>query len=340
MAERLLIAGMGGVIGRHVARVGVEQDFMVFGTIHNHIPPELDSLSNQGKLTILKADLRQEEQAIRVLSLAKPDVIVNLAGYTKSDPVLGRRVLDENMAILKNLVLGALCPAKGKEKFHEPITFVQIGTIWEYGQEFGEAPLKEVPYYQLPYPADSNFYAQSKIAAEDLLLTLFQTGFGVNPIFLRLAHHTGEGQWSGLMTVGADAVLRVKEGMEDVIYVKNKLGRIDLSYAEDGARAINLLAHCGISGEAYNIARGSEVSVEDILRTMAWQLGLSPVVQIASTGEEYETYARFNVQKLLSTGYKPCFSIDETVKRFLHWYCQSNVSTINQSHYQKRGAVA
>lgn len=322
MERRLLITGMGGVIGRQVALVGLEQGFKVFGTVRNSIPSELARLGHQGEIAILRADLRQQEQTERVISIARPDVVINLAGHSENIPNFGRTVFDENMAILRNLLSSALSFEKGSERFRHPITFVQAGTIWEYGQVLGEIPLTEIPYDRLPIPQDSNYYAQSKIAAEGLLLASYQTDADLKPILLRLAHHTGEGKETGITAVGAEAVLKVKNGEDDIIRIRNKLGRVDLSYSGDAARAIILLSQQGIPGEAYNIARGQDYSIEEILRIMASRLNLSPSVGIVSTGEEYVTHGRFNVQKLLSLGFQPYLSLSQIIVRFIDWYCQ------------------
>lgn len=193
---------------------------------------------------------------------------------------------------------------------------------------------------------DSNYYVQSKVAAEELLLNLYQKGFGINPILLRFAHHTGEGKKTGMTGIGADAVLRVKDGLDDTIRIRNKLGRIDLSYAGDGARAIALLIEKGAPGEAYNVARGEDNSIEDVLTIMAQNLGLSASVEVVSTEEEFITHARFNIQKLLSLGYQPRFSLSQTIERFLNWYCQRDmqagvdkISIIGPSSYHKGSAA-
>lgn len=327
MEERLLIAGMGGVIGRQLALEGLKQGFKVFGTVRGPIPSELDFLRREEKIYCFNVDLRQKKQVQKVVSEVKPDVIVNLAGHSENKPSLGSLILDENMAILENLLNSILHSGRGRERIGRETIFVQAGTIWEYGQNLGETPIVEIPCNRLPSLQGSNFYAQSKIEAENLLLEYYRMQSGVNPILLRLAHHTGEGKHSGFTAVGADAVLNVKKEKEDTILIRNKLGKIDLSYARDGARAISFLIINGTAGEAYNIARGSENNIEEILMIMANKLNLSPSVRVVSTGEEHETHARFNIQRLLSLGYQPLFSLTETVNRFMDWYCRQDSDT-------------
>jgi len=184
--------------------------------------------------------------------------------------------------------------------------------------------IAEVPCDQLPIPSRTNYYVSSKIDAEKLLLASYQNGTGLGPILLRLAHHIGEGKEKGLIAACAEMAISVKNGNDDTIRTENRLRRIDLSYAEDAARAIILLSCSGTPGEAYNIARGQDFRVEEILRIMANRLGLLPTAKIASTGEEIETYARFSVQKLHSLGFTPCFSFNQTVERFIDWYSQKD----------------
>lgn len=340
MGERILITGMGGVIGRQLATVAVDQDYKVFGTVNCNIPNEVSSLARYERITCFKADLREYSQTREVISIAQPDIIINLAGHPHSDPVLGKAVFDENMAILNNLAFSALSSEKGRNRFSNPLTFIQAGTIWQYGQSLGEIPITEIPYTELPCQ-DSNYYAQSKLAAEELLMTLYQGGLPIAPILLRLAHHAGEGKTDGMTAVAAEAVSRVKRGEDDCIRIRNKIGKIDLSHAFDGARAISFLIREGIPGEAYNVARGEDNTIEEILSIMAGRLNLPSSVEIVSTGEEIQTHARFNVAKLLSTGFRPLLSITQTVERFLNWYYQQGTSfSRTLSMNESRGKVA
>lgn len=324
MNERLLIAGAGGVIGRQLALIGFEQGYQVYGTFHEKLPAELDYLRHQKKITIFQADLRKKTQVDDIMEITKPDVIVNLAGHSESKALLGQLVLDENMAILENLIYSVLCSGREQEKKGKELTFLQAGTIWEYGQKLGADPIVEVPLDKLVKPDESNFYVQSKLQAEDLLSLLYQTQKGVNPIMMRLAHHTGEGKYNGLTAIGADAVIKVKEGKEDDILIRNKFGRIDLSYARDGARAISVLMQRGIPGEAYNVARGCDYTIEEILLSMARKLSLPPSVRVVSNGEEMVTHARFSIRKLSLLGFKPRFTIMQTINRFMDWYYGQN----------------
>ncbi|MBU1000229.1 NAD-dependent epimerase/dehydratase family protein [Patescibacteria group bacterium] len=137
MERCLLITGMGGAIGRHVARMGLEQGYRVFGTVLNSVPKDLIRLSEKGEISIIRADLSQEEQTMDAIFTAKPDVIVNLAGRTENSYGFDGTVRDENMTIVKNL-LDCVSFLREDGMLEGFFTFIQPGTIWQYGQVFGE----------------------------------------------------------------------------------------------------------------------------------------------------------------------------------------------------------
>lgn len=100
----------------------------------------------------------------------------------------------------------------------------------------------------------------------------------------------------------------------------------DYLYADDGAAAHMLLARRlaqdrSLAGAAFNFSYEVRLTVLELVRQIAGLMGstLSPDIRNEATGEIREQYLSAEKARAI-LGWKPCFSMDEALRRTVEWY--------------------
>ena len=294
MADRILITGGAGFIGRYVARALLERGSRV---------RVLDSLIEQvhGGRTrpegldpdaeFVAADIRDEAALRR--SLKGVDKVVHLAaevGVGQSMYAVDRYVSvnDYGTAVLfqqlidnpvKRVVVASSMSIYGEGLYRtsdgDPVEDVvrkaRVGQDdpWDPLDDKGR-PLVPAPTPEWKRPTLASVYALTKYVQERLTLTL-APAYGMEGVALRLWNVYGPGQalsnpYTGVLAIFAS---RLHNGNPPVIFEDGHQRR-DFVHVEDIAQAFLLaLEHPKASGEVYNVASGEHRSVRDVAALLA-----------------------------------------------------------------------
>jgi len=311
---KVLITGITGFAGSHLAELLLEEGAEVYGTARwrsnlDNIAHILDSVQ------LVECDLRDASSVKRVLEEVQPQEIYHLAAQsfvptswkapaeTLSTNVVGEVNLFEAVLSLK---LDAAIQVAGSSE--------------EYGMVFErELPITEENQLRPLSP-----YAVSKVA-QDLLAYQYFMSYGLRVVRTRAFNHTGPRRADVFVTSNfARQIADIEAGRhEPVIKVGNLKARRDFSDVRDIVRAYRLSVRKCTAGEVYNICSGVARSVQEVLDTL---LGLSTTK--ISVQEDPARLRPSDAPVLLGdcakfkleTGWEPQIPFEQTMRDLLDYW--------------------
>ncbi|MEW6585746.1 MAG: GDP-mannose 4,6-dehydratase, partial [Nitrospirota bacterium] len=121
-------------------------------------------------------------------------------------------------------------------------------------------------------------------------------------------------------------VLRILSGLPPVIFGDGTQTR-DFTYVSDTVNGIVSASECdGMTGQYVNIARGREVSVNELAGIIASRLGkaeLKPVYETKRPGDVMRHYADISKAKEMF-GYSPDVDIEKGICLYIDWFLSQN----------------
>jgi len=305
---RALVTGGAGFIGSHLVErllglgheVRVVDDFST-GKRENLAPFVKDG----GKLEIVEADIRNgwkmRELADGCEVIFHEAAIVSVP-YSVEHP---QETHDVNLQGTLN-VLEAARHAKTRR-----LVFASSAAV------YGDAP--GLPKHEGMLPTPIAPYGLEKLTSEHYL-AIFARLYGVETVSLRYFNVFGPRQdpssaYSGVISIFAE---RAKRGDSLTIF-GDGLAYRDFIYVDDVVQANLLAAETpGISGRAFNVARGAKTSMNDLAAMIGRIAGRELVVkhEAARAGDITESIADISrAQKEL--GFAPKVAVEEGLRRLM-----------------------
>ncbi len=290
----VLITGGAGFIGCHVADALLQRGYRVrvldslIEQVHGaqHQPARLNRDAE-----FVAGDIRDE--AVLQRSLKDVSRVVHLAaevGVGQSMYAVDRYVSvnDHGTAVLFQHLIGRPVERivvassmsiygeglyRGRDgRVHEDVVRTPrngAGASWDPLDANGH-PLIPMPTPETKRPALASVYAITKYVQERLTLTL-APAYGMEGVALRLWNAYGPGQalsnpYTGVLAIFA---ARLQNGQRPMIFEDGQQRR-DFVHVEDVARAFVLALESPVAaGQVYNVASGTDRSVEDVATALA-----------------------------------------------------------------------
>jgi len=257
VAVRVLITGITGFVGSHLAEYALDLGAEVWGSCRWRSKTEnIDHMRD--KLHLVECDLRDLSSVQHLVEKAAPDYIVHLAAqsFVASSWHTPAETLHTNSVSQVNL-LEAILPRKA-----DAPRFIAIGSSEEYGMVYAdEVPIKETNPLRPLSP-----YAVSKVT-QDLMGYQYFQSYGLPIIRTRAFNH--EGPRRGDVFVTSNFARQIAEIESDVrrpvLYVGNLDARRDYTDVRDIVRGYWRLLEAGTAGEVYNLCSGREWAIRDVL---------------------------------------------------------------------------
>jgi dTDP-L-rhamnose 4-epimerase len=299
VAERILLTGGAGFIGRHLARALLVRGHRV-RVLDNLIPQvhgvaaRPEGLDREAELLV--GDVRDADAVRR--ALAGVDAVVHLAaevGVGQSMYAVDRYVAvnDHGTAVLFQALIEApvrrVVVASSMSIYGEGLYRDADGAIVEMTEprppRSGAAagwdpvdgrgrPLMPVPTPETKRPALASVYAITKYVQERLTLTL-APAYGMEGVALRLWNAYGPGQalsnpYTGVLAIFAS---RLQNGQPPMVF-EDGLQRRDFVHVADVAEAFVLaLGQPGAAGGVFNVASGEDRTIRDVALLLARSMG-------------------------------------------------------------------
>jgi GDP-4-dehydro-6-deoxy-D-mannose reductase len=247
---RALVTGASGFVGRYlVERLrAAGYEVVAAGGPHETEP------------AFLPIDLADAESIRAAFDVARPDVVFHLAAQAFVPRSL--EAPDETYEVNVMGTAGVLAVLRAWRRENDAkVRFVFISSAEVYGVQ----PAEAMPLLETTLANPVNPYAASKAAAEAIVLGEARS-FGVDVVIARAFNHIGPGQNDRFVVPAfANQLAAIARGGEPIMHVGNLDARRDFLDVRDVVDAYVAIAERGESGQAYNVASGSAVSIREIL---------------------------------------------------------------------------
>ncbi len=240
---RVLVTGVGGFLGNHLAARLLDRGHAVVGTTWG-------TSSDLLRVELHEVDLLDATGLNAVVRAACPEAIVHLAGLSHVGESWQRPAdyFQVNVLGTENV----LDAAAGLSRCR-----VLLASSAEV---YGLVPEDHQPIVESEPVAPRTPYALTKAAAERLTVR-------AGGIVARCFNLVGPGQSDrfALPAFAAQLAAIQKGDQEPVLQVGNLSARRDFVHVSDGVAALALLAEQGAPGEIYNVASGKAFSIAEAL---------------------------------------------------------------------------
>ncbi len=260
--KRVLITGISGFVGSHLAEFFLERGLDVYGTIRWR--SKLDNIKHiQDKVRLIETDIKDAHSMQKTIDEVEPDYVFHLAA--QSFVPTSWKAPSETVSAN---ILGTVNLFEAIRNSNSDPRIQVAGSSEEYGMVFpDEIPIKETNPLRPMSP-----YAVSKVAT-DLFGYQYHQSYGLKIVRTRAFNHTGPRRGEPFVTSNfAKQVAEIEKGLkEPVIHVGNLNAQRDFTDVRDIVNAYWLSVHKCKFGEVYNICSGvaREIqSVFDILQGM------------------------------------------------------------------------
>lgn len=256
---RILITGITGFVGSHLAEYALKMGVEVFGTYRWR--SRMDNIEHLiGKIKLVECDLRDATSIRNALREAKPDRIFHLAAqsYVPTSWTAPADTMHIN-------VIGTVNLFEAVRQLEIDCRILNAGSSEEYGLQFEhELPIKETNQLRPLSP-----YAVSKVA-QDLLGWQYYRSYGMFIVRTRAFNHSGPRRPEAFVDSGfAQQITKIEAGLQEpVIYVGNLDAKRDFTDVRDIVRAYWLALEKCQPGEVYNICSGKGRSIREVLETL------------------------------------------------------------------------
>ncbi len=256
---KVLITGITGFGGSHLAEYALAQGAEVYGTVRWR-SDRTNIAHLRDSITLLDCDLTDASATLQAVLEARPDRIFHLAAQTFV-PTSWRAPA----GTLTTNVIAALNIFEAVRAWgaNPPILNVSSSEVYGLVQP-DEVPLTEEQPLRPLSP-----YAVSK-AVQDLLGYQYHRSYGLRIVRTRTFNHSGPRQHEVFVVPAfARQIAEAEAGRrEPVILVGNLESRRDFTDVRDVVRAYWLALEHGVPGEAYNVCAGQAHTIQEVLDTL------------------------------------------------------------------------
>src|SRR3990172_6966894 len=253
---RVLITGITGFVGSHLAEYALKAGAEVCGSIRWRSKTEnIEHLRAQ--IALVESDLRDLSSVRELLDASDPDYVVHLAAqsFVAASWHTPAETLYTNTISQVNLLEAIRKRAKIPR-------FLVVGSSEEYGLVYEhELPIKETNPLRPLSP-----YAVSKVT-QDLMGYQYWKSYNLPIVRARAFNHEGPRRGDPFVTSNfSKQIAEIEAGRrEPVIHVGNLKARRDFSDVRDIVRGYWLLLERGEPGEVYNLCSGQAWSIQQVL---------------------------------------------------------------------------
>ncbi len=319
--KRALITGITGQDGSYLAEHLLAQGYEVHGLIRRASTFNTDRIDHlyqdphetDAKLFLHYADLSDGTGLRHVLESVLPHEVYNLAA--QSHVAVSFQQAEYTADVDGLGVLRLLEAVRDVSKrTGEAIRLYQAGT----SEMFGGSPPPQSEATRF-YPKSP--YAAAKVMAHHLVIN-YRESYGLHASNGILFNHESERRGETFVTRKITrAATRIKEGLQDALYLGNLDSQRDWGHAEDYVRAMHLMLQQE-EPDDYVIATGHSYSVRTFVEKVFAHLGLDPDAFVKIDPRyfrpaEVDALRGDATKARTKLGWEPRVGIDELVRRMV-----------------------
>ncbi len=311
---RVLITGIAGFVGSHLAEYLLQKDAELFGTV---LPRE--SLANveriKDRLKLFRCDITKAKQLENVVKKSKPEYVFHLAA--QSSVSLSWKIPQKTAEVN---IIGTINLLESLRK-HADNARIMLASSREV---YGRVKKTELPITEKHALKPINPYGASKLAMEFLGMQYYYN-YGLESIIIRSFNITGPrrpanfvcSDWAKQM---AEIKLNLKE---PVIEIGNINAIRDFTDVRDAVRAYWLAIQKCKAAEPYNVCSGKGLAMKDVLKlVLSFSKKKIKIVRCDKKVERIAIpYAVGSYAKLRkATGWKPRISFKKTLNDLIDYW--------------------
>ena len=266
--ERILITGISGFVGSHLAKYLLDEGATVSGLVRRKadgsLPRNLEYLKIEKEVNLLDGDMRDISSLAFALDRSKSNIIFHLAAQSFIPRSFSHpwETLDINFRGTANLLEAVRAKSLdptivfagsseeyglaiiSKRQYQEMVN--KYGVVFPEPERIPELPINETNPLRPMSP-----YAVSKVSA-DYAMRNYHNAYGLKTIVSRAFNHEGAGRGKIFVTSAITSqVMKLKRGEIAKITIGNVNAFRDWSHVDDIVRGYCLLAEKGKFGEVY-----------------------------------------------------------------------------------------
>jgi len=317
-AKRVLITGGAGLIGSHIADLLVAEgnpEIIILDNFTRGRRENIASAMTKGRLRVVEGDIRDREllrEAMQGVDLLFHQAAIRIT-HCAEDPRLALEVLADGTFS----VLEAAVQAKVKR-----VVAASSASVYGLAEEF--------PTTERHHPYNNRtLYGAAKVFNEGLLRS-FNDMYGLDYVALRYFNVYGPRMdiYGAYTEVLIRWMERIAAGQPPLVLGDGNQ-TMDFVFVDDIARANILAAKSEVTDEVFNVASGTETSLNDLAFALLRVMG-------SSLKPEYGPARKVNAvsRRLAETnnardkiGFEAQISLEEGLRRLVAWWQSSRLAT-------------
>ncbi|MFX1532379.1 MAG: GDP-mannose 4,6-dehydratase [Promethearchaeota archaeon] len=311
--KRVLITGISGFAGSHLAEQLLDLGCEVHGTIRRHAVPMHENIEHlRGKVLLHEADITSAERILGIFEKIRPNAVFHLAAESFV-PTSFR----EPVRVSHNNIIGTIKIFEAARRFDDDLESVQVACSSE---QYGLVDPNEVPVSENlktnPFRPRS-IYGITKVATEQIAW-LYHNSYNVPSIITRGFNHEGPRRGIQFVTsVIHRQIVEILEGKRDSIVIGNPNAIRDFTHVKDTVNAYILVSEKKKYGEPYNVCSGKGIIIADYVEIAKKTFNISAEVFVDPNRlrpSEVPLLIGRNDKIFKETGWKPVRSIIDIIK--------------------------
>jgi len=264
-------------------------------------------------------DLTKHEDIVRMLDVAKPDVIIHLAAVVGG---IGANMANPGRYFYDNAIMGIQLIEEAR--LAGVSKFVALGTVCAY-PKFAPIPFKEEDLWN-GYPEETN--APYGLAKKMMLVQCqaYRQQYGFDGIFLLPVNLYGprdnfDLESSHVIPAMIRKMITARDSGETVVLWGDGSPTREFLYVEDCARAIVLAAERYDGDEPVNLGASWEISIKDLAETIAKHVGYEGEIVWDTSKPNGQPRRKLDVSRAREYfGFEAEVPFDEGVRRTVEWW--------------------
>lgn len=309
--QRVLITGGAGLIGSHIADQLVERGVPEIVVLDNFVRGRRENLSQalvSGRVTIVEGDIRDRKLLAEVMEGV--DLVFHQAAIRIT------QCAEDPRLALEVLIDGTFNVAEAAVKANvSRLVAASSASVYGMADDF---PTSECHH---PYH-NRTFYGAAKIFEEGLLRS-FHEMYGLSYVALRYFNVYGPRMdvYGAYTEVLVRWMERIAAGKGPLIF-GDGTQTMDFVFVEDIARANIAAAESEVRDEVFNIASGTETSLNDLADLLLRVMGSKALPEYAPERKVNPVPRRLadmsKTKQLL--GFQTTVSLEEGLRRVVEWW--------------------